>query len=54
MTQLASAGVAVLHRVAGQSAAHETELRLFAPLGSPAQMIAELVRLEYTTADPDY
>lgn len=51
---LASAGVAVLHRVAGQNAAHGTELRIYAPLGSPAQMIAELVRLEYTTADPDY
>lgn len=54
VTHLSSAGVAVLHRLARQSASHESELRLYAPAGGPAQAILELVRLPHTTADPDY
>jgi anti-anti-sigma factor len=54
VTQLASAGVAVLHRIARQCADHGTELRLYAPSASPAQLILDLVRLEHATGDPDY
>ncbi len=52
VSHLASAGVAVLHR---QSAAHEangTELRLYAPTASPADVILTLAELEHVTQDP--
>ena len=54
VTQLASAGVAVLHRIARQSADQGSALRLYAPPGSPAQMVLSLVQLEHATSDPDY
>jgi anti-anti-sigma factor len=54
VTQLASAGVAALHRVARQCADQGTALRLYAPPGSPAQMILSLVQLGHVTIDPDY
>ena len=54
VTHLGSAGVDVLHRLAQQNTTHHTDLRLYAPAGSPAHAILDLVRLPHTTTDPDY
>jgi serine phosphatase RsbU (regulator of sigma subunit)/anti-sigma regulatory factor (Ser/Thr protein kinase)/anti-anti-sigma regulatory factor len=54
VTHLASAGVAALHRLVDGSRANGTELRLYAPAGSPAAIIMTLVRLPHTTTDPDH
>ncbi|EOD66740.1 SpoIIE family protein phosphatase [Amycolatopsis vancoresmycina] len=53
VTHLASAGVAVLHRLAALHRGNETELVLFAPVGSNADMITTLVDLAHRTLDPD-
>jgi serine phosphatase RsbU (regulator of sigma subunit)/anti-sigma regulatory factor (Ser/Thr protein kinase)/ABC-type transporter Mla MlaB component len=47
VTQLASAGVAVLHQLARQLAAHQHTLSVQAPRASPAREVLELVRLPY-------
>jgi len=52
-THLASAGVAVLHRLCTQAARNNTEMRLYAPRGTPAQMVMSLARLRHHTTDPD-
>ncbi|MFL6114404.1 MAG: SpoIIE family protein phosphatase [Catenulispora sp.] len=52
-THLASAGVAVLHRLCAQAALNNTEMRLYAPRGTPAQMVMSLARLRHHTTDPD-
>lgn len=52
-THLASAGVAVLHRLCAQAARNNTEMRLYAPRGTPAQMVMSLARLRHHTTDPD-
>ena len=54
VTHLGSAGVDVLHRLTQQNTIHQTDLRLYAPAGSPAHAILGLVRLPHTTSDPDY
>ncbi|GIJ63922.1 SpoIIE family protein phosphatase [Virgisporangium aurantiacum] len=53
VTHLASAAVAVLHRLAALSAANGHRLRLYAPPGTPADMIMTLVDLPHLTVDPD-
>ncbi|HEY3866747.1 MAG TPA: SpoIIE family protein phosphatase [Actinocrinis sp.] len=53
VTHLGSAGIDVLHRLTQQHTNHCTDLRLYAPAGSPAHAILALVRLPHTTADPD-
>ncbi len=53
VSHLASAGVAVLHRLAAQHRDNGTELRLYAPAGSNADMIMTLVDLPHHTTDPD-
>jgi serine phosphatase RsbU (regulator of sigma subunit)/anti-sigma regulatory factor (Ser/Thr protein kinase)/anti-anti-sigma regulatory factor len=53
VTHLASAGVAVLHRLAALHRANDTELRLYAPPGSPAAAIMSLVGLQHARRDPD-
>jgi len=52
-THLASAGVAVLHRLCSQAERNNTELRLYAPAGSPAHLVMSLARLRHSTTDPD-
>jgi anti-sigma regulatory factor (Ser/Thr protein kinase)/anti-anti-sigma regulatory factor len=54
VTHLASAGVAVLHRATAQTIVNETDLRLYAPPGTPADAIMTLVHLAHVTTDPDY
>ncbi len=49
VTHLASAGVAVLHRLASLHRGNGTELRLFALAGSPAAVIMTLVQLRTIT-----
>jgi serine phosphatase RsbU (regulator of sigma subunit)/anti-sigma regulatory factor (Ser/Thr protein kinase)/anti-anti-sigma regulatory factor len=48
-TCLASAGVAVLHAAASRSATQGSALRLYAPIGSPAQHVLALAALAHTT-----
>lgn len=52
-THLASAGVAVLHRLSRQAERNHTELRLYAPGDSPAHLVMSLARLRHSTTDPD-
>ncbi|WP_231956898.1 MULTISPECIES: SpoIIE family protein phosphatase [unclassified Actinoplanes] len=54
VTHLASAGVAALHRLTALHQASKTRLRLYAPTGSPADMILSLVSLTHETVDPGY
>lgn len=49
---LASAGVAVLHRLRREHADRQTHLQLYAPLGSPADTVLTLVGLGHTTVEP--
>jgi anti-anti-sigma factor len=53
VSHLASAGVAVLHRLAALSATNGGRLSLYAPPGTPADMIMTLVNLRHLTTDPD-
>jgi serine phosphatase RsbU (regulator of sigma subunit)/anti-sigma regulatory factor (Ser/Thr protein kinase)/ABC-type transporter Mla MlaB component len=53
VTHLASAGVAALHRLTALNHANDTELRLYAPPGTTAEMIMTVVQLPHTTTDPD-
>jgi serine phosphatase RsbU (regulator of sigma subunit)/anti-sigma regulatory factor (Ser/Thr protein kinase)/ABC-type transporter Mla MlaB component len=53
VTHLASAGVATLHRLLRLNRANHTELRLYAPPGTPADAIMTLVHIPHTTTDPD-
>ncbi|TFV55689.1 STAS domain-containing protein [Geodermatophilus sp. DF01-2] len=48
VTHLASAGVQTLHRMRDQLAAHQQELVLVAPPGSPAHAVLEIVHLPHT------
>ncbi len=54
VTHLASAGVAALYRLVALHSENGTALRLYAPAGTPADMVLSLVRLDHTTLDPDY
>jgi anti-sigma regulatory factor (Ser/Thr protein kinase)/anti-anti-sigma regulatory factor len=54
VSHLASAGAAALHRLVALHRDNGTELRLYAPAGTAADMILTLVGLEHETADPDY
>jgi serine phosphatase RsbU (regulator of sigma subunit)/anti-sigma regulatory factor (Ser/Thr protein kinase)/anti-anti-sigma regulatory factor len=49
VTHLASAGVAALHQLVALHRANGTILRLYAPLGSPAETIMTMVRLDHDT-----
>jgi serine phosphatase RsbU (regulator of sigma subunit)/anti-sigma regulatory factor (Ser/Thr protein kinase)/anti-anti-sigma regulatory factor len=53
VTYLASAGIATLYRLAALSRDNNSELRFYAPPGSPADMILTLVQLPHVTTDPD-
>lgn len=53
VTHLASAGVAALHRILALHADNGTTLRLYAPTGTPADMVLALVRITHETRDPD-
>ncbi|MEA5362629.1 SpoIIE family protein phosphatase [Amycolatopsis sp., V23-08] len=53
VTHLASAGVAVLHKLAALHRGNHTELVLFAPVGGNADMVMTLVDLPHRTLDPD-
>ncbi|HWC80097.1 MAG TPA: SpoIIE family protein phosphatase [Pseudonocardiaceae bacterium] len=54
VTHLASAGISVLYQVIELHRASHTELRLYAPEGTTADLILSLVRLAHVTDDPDY
>ncbi|WP_410594255.1 SpoIIE family protein phosphatase [Amycolatopsis sp. lyj-23] len=54
LTHLASAGVATLHRLAAVHRENGTELVLYAPPGTPADMVLSLVQLAHLRTDPDY
>ncbi|GLZ33421.1 hypothetical protein Lesp02_56090 [Lentzea sp. NBRC 105346] len=49
VTHLASAGVAALHELTALHRGNDTELRLYAPAGTPADVIMSLVRLPHDT-----
>ncbi|WP_310366831.1 SpoIIE family protein phosphatase [Catenuloplanes atrovinosus] len=53
VTHLASAGVSVLHQLTARSNANGRRLRLYAPPGSPADIVTTLVDLPHHTSDPD-
>jgi serine phosphatase RsbU (regulator of sigma subunit)/anti-sigma regulatory factor (Ser/Thr protein kinase)/anti-anti-sigma regulatory factor len=53
VTQLASAGVAVLHRLAALHRDNGSALRLYAPTAAPADVVMTLVQLQHATDDPD-
>ncbi|MFD9739661.1 SpoIIE family protein phosphatase [Umezawaea sp. NPDC059074] len=53
VTHLASAGVATLHRLSALHRGNRTELRLYASVGTNADMIMTLVGLAHHTQDPD-
>jgi anti-anti-sigma regulatory factor len=53
VSDLASAGVAVLHRLAALSRTNGGRLRLYAPPGVPADVVMTLVNLPHLTTDPD-
>ena len=52
LTRLPSAAVQVLHLACRDAASQRRELVLFAPPGTPAQHVLELVRLPYTLTPP--
>ncbi|GLY50370.1 SpoIIE family protein phosphatase [Lentzea sp. NBRC 102530] len=52
VTLLASAGVSVLHRLSGRHHDNGTELHLFAPVASPADVVMTLVGLDHHTVRP--
>ena len=52
VTHLGSAAVAALHRLDAEHRAGNTALQLYAPAGSPADMILTLVGLPHLTTDP--
>lgn len=52
VSQLASAGVAALHRLLAAHAANDTELVLYAPAATPADTVLTLVGLGHHTLDP--
>ncbi len=54
VSHLASAGVAVLHRLTARHEGNGTELRLYAPAGTNADVIMTLVGLAHHTTDPDH
>ncbi|HEX3925743.1 MAG TPA: SpoIIE family protein phosphatase [Streptosporangiaceae bacterium] len=51
VTHLASAGVRSLYQVREQVTAHQQDLALVAPPGSPAQVVLDLVHLSHATGD---
>ena len=53
VSHLASAGVAALHRIRDAHRGNDTELRLLAPPGTPADMVLSLVTMHHLTRDPD-
>ncbi|MFD4668496.1 SpoIIE family protein phosphatase [Lentzea sp. NPDC058450] len=53
VTHLASAGVALLHALTARHRDNGSELTLFAPVGTPADMIMTLVGLGHHTSDLD-
>ncbi|MEA5361003.1 SpoIIE family protein phosphatase [Amycolatopsis sp., V23-08] len=53
VTHLASAGVSALHRLRALHRDNGTELRLYAPAGTNADLIMTLVSLDHDTIDPD-
>ncbi len=53
VTLLCSAGVQTLYAARRESAQRGQQLVLFAPPGSPAQHVLEVVRLPYSLTDPD-
>ncbi|MGI5184332.1 STAS domain-containing protein [Dactylosporangium sp. CA-152071] len=53
VTHLASAGVAALHRLTALHRDNDTSLRLYAPVGAPAETIMSLVALDHDTLDPE-
>ncbi|MFD4668493.1 SpoIIE family protein phosphatase [Lentzea sp. NPDC058450] len=53
VTHLASAGVAALHRLTALHHGNGSELRLYAPTGTNADMILTLVNVPHHTIDPD-
>ncbi|BCJ47401.1 hypothetical protein GCM10010168_17590 [Actinoplanes ianthinogenes] len=53
VTHLASAGVSALHRLAARHRDNQSTLTLYAPVGSPADMILSLVQLDHVTDNPD-
>ncbi|GAA1500934.1 sigma-F factor regulator [Dactylosporangium maewongense] len=53
VTHLASAGVAALHRLTALHRDNDTSLRLYAPVGAPAETIMSLVAVDHDTLDPD-
>ncbi|GIH77757.1 hypothetical protein [Planobispora longispora] len=52
VTHLASAGVAVLHRLLALHRDNGTTLQLYAPIGTPADVILSLVNVAHETHDP--
>lgn len=53
VSDLGSAGVAILHRLAALSSTNGGVLRLYAPPGVPADVVMTLVNLPHLTTDPD-
>jgi len=53
VSDLASAGVAVLHRLAALSSTNGGRLCIYAPPGVPADVVMTLVNLPHLTTDPD-
>uniref|UniRef100_UPI00082AD2A9 STAS domain-containing protein n=1 Tax=Aldersonia kunmingensis TaxID=408066 RepID=UPI00082AD2A9 len=53
VTHLASAGVALLHQLVALHRANGATLRLYAPLGTAAEMVLTLVHLEHDTRESD-
>lgn len=54
VTHLASVGVAALHQLLALHRDNGTTLRVYAPSGTPANMILSLVQITHHTLDPDY
>jgi serine phosphatase RsbU (regulator of sigma subunit)/anti-sigma regulatory factor (Ser/Thr protein kinase)/ABC-type transporter Mla MlaB component len=54
VTHLGSTGVAALHQLRRLHGDNGTALRLYAPAGTPADMILALVQIPHETHDPDY
>jgi serine phosphatase RsbU (regulator of sigma subunit)/anti-sigma regulatory factor (Ser/Thr protein kinase)/anti-anti-sigma regulatory factor len=51
VTHLSSAGVSALHHVADQHGEQKAPLRLYAPAGTPAQHVLDLVALPHATTE---
>jgi PAS domain S-box-containing protein len=53
VTMLTSAGVAALNHATARSDEHDRPLRLYAPVGSPADQVLTLVAMPHATTDPN-